>query len=99
MSAAAQAHSKTKAAARQTILGCSSRDMLTGANYLGQVTWEKMDVESVVREAAQAAEAHQRILVATCGPKALTHAVKDAVERLWDQTHLRVDVHSEDFST
>lgn len=72
---------------------------LCGSKYWKKARWQKMDVEAVIWAAAQAAEGHERILVATCGPRPLTNAVRDAVKKLKDQRGLRTDIHSEDFCT
>ena len=59
--------------------------------------YKRMNVNSVVDDAMQGVQSHQRVLLVTCGPTSLMDAVRDSAasaERKWGH---RIDVHSEDF--
>lgn len=90
---------RAKSGIHETLQSCNADDLLSGAAYYEEVRWEKMDVGVVIREAVEATEGCQRVLIATCGPTLLTNAVKDAVQSLGDQTGYKVDVHAENFSS
>jgi ferredoxin-NADP reductase len=90
---------RAKSGIHETLQGCNVDDLLSGAAYREKVRREKMDVEVVIREALEATEGRERVLIATCGPRPLTNAVKDAAQSVGDQTGYMVDVHAENFSS
>lgn len=90
---------RIKSGIHETLQSCNVDDLLSGAAYCEKVRWQKMDVEVVIREAVEATEGRQRVLIATCGPTPLTNAVKDTAQSLGDQTGYKVDVHAENFSS
>ena len=73
------------------------RDLLSGSIYWSQVKREKLNVSVVIQNAVGAVGAHQRVLVAMCGPASLTDAVRNTVEDLRDLTGFQCDFHEEQF--
>ncbi|KAF4973679.1 hypothetical protein FSARC_68 [Fusarium sarcochroum] len=59
--------------------------------------FEKLDNDIVIGEALGKAGYHQRVLVATCGPKSLMDAVEDSAGKWQNKRGLRIDIHCEDF--
>ena len=62
------------------------------------VQYTRMNTDTVIQESMQKIGSHQRVLIATCGPKSLMDAVRDSVDICRMDPSSRVDLHCEDFS-
>lgn len=62
-----------------------------------RIEYSKLDVEAVVRKALLGSGGHQSVLIATCGPKSLTNAIRESVDDCKDETSHNIDMHCEDF--
>jgi hypothetical protein len=70
---------------------CSDVESMVNFEY------KRMSVDTVIWEAMQAVQSHQRVLVAACGPKPLIDAVRESADRCRRKTGHRIDVHCEGF--
>lgn len=69
-----------------------------GVEHIANVEYRRMNVESILHDAMQAVEGHQRVLIVTCGPKSLMDTVRDCADRSRRTSDCRIDVHCEDFN-
>ncbi|KAF5021915.1 hypothetical protein F66182_6063 [Fusarium sp. NRRL 66182] len=87
-----------------TISGVGDMDRLLGeaacdiAQQNPKIRFEKMAIHSVLNEALVNVVFHQRVLIATCGPKSLMDDVGDFADRWQNKADASVDVHCEDFT-
>lgn len=77
-------------------------DLLVPTNEIAElvdnVEYKKLDTDMAIQGAIRKVASHERVLVATCGPKSLMNAVRDSVDRCRMDSNNRIDVHCEDFS-
>ncbi|WZH49526.1 ferric reductase NAD binding domain-containing protein [Fusarium acuminatum] len=61
------------------------------------LNFEKVNIDVIISESLKIAGRHQRVLVASCGPKSLMDDVVDSAHKWQNKRGLRIDVHCEDF--
>jgi hypothetical protein len=61
------------------------------------LNFEKVNIDVVISESLKVAGRHQRVLVASCGPKSLMDDVVDSAHKWQNKRGLTIDVHCENF--
>jgi hypothetical protein len=69
----------------------------TSDEQTSDLNFEKVDIDVVISKSLEVAGRHQRVLVASCGPKSLMDDVVDSAHKWQNKRGLRIDVHCEDF--